>query len=314
MTIPFENHLRAPIIAAPMFLVSCPDLVVETCRSGLIGSFPALNQRTSEGYSDWLSEIRDRLSGMGRADAPFAVNLVVHRSNTRLEADLAITAAQRVPIVITSLGIVPEVIETVHSYGGLVFHDVINLRHARKAAESGVDGIIAVCSGAGGHAGELSAFAFLSELRAMFDGTIILGGVMSNGAQVAAARLLGADFAYMGTRFIATQESLAPAGHKAMVVEARADDIIYTPAVSGVHGNFLRPSFVAAGLDPDTMTAPGKLNLGTGSEIKAWKTILSAGQGVGGVGDVLPAAELCDRLVAEYNHALESAPGLRLGA
>ncbi|WP_137390010.1 NAD(P)H-dependent flavin oxidoreductase [Rhodoligotrophos defluvii] len=298
-----EGRLKAPIIAAPMFLTSGPDLVVATCQSGLIGTFPALNQRTSEGYEAWLEEIGSRLADAPHA-APYGVNLVVHRTNPRLQADLELTVKHKVPLVITSLGAANEVVEAIHSYGGIIFHDVISLRHAEKAAAAGVDGLIAVCAGAGGHAGTLSPFAFIPELRAMFEGTIILGGCISTGRQVAAARLLGADLAYIGTRFIATQESTAPLGHKQMIVEGRANDIVYTPAVSGVHGNFLRNSLLAHGIDEAAMASPAKLDFGTEGEAKAWKTLWSAGQGIGSIHDVPPAAELCARLIAEYHEAL----------
>jgi len=300
-----EGRLAIPAIAAPMFLVSGPDLVTEVCRAGLVGSFPALNQRTTEGYRDWLLEIEERLAGSEAA--PYAVNLVVHRSNPRLGADLAVTVERRVPLVITSLGANEEVIQAVQGYGGLVFHDVTNLKHARKAAAAGVDGIIAVCSGAGGHASTLSAFALLPEIRKIFDGTLILGGVMSSGNQIAAARLLGADLAYIGTRFIATAESLAPQGHKAMIAAATAEDIVYTPAISGVEGNFLRQSIADAGLDPDDLSRPESYNFGAGGEIKAWKTVWSAGQGVGSIEDIPKAGDLCQRLIAEYRAALTEA-------
>ncbi|MGF7160235.1 nitronate monooxygenase [Rhodoligotrophos appendicifer] len=299
-----RNRLKAPIIAAPMFLTSGPDLVVETCRAGLLGTFPALNQRTSEGYEAWLDEIEHRLSAFPDA-VPFGVNLIVHKSNDRLDADLALTVKHKVPVVITSLGSRPELVQAVHAYGGIVFHDVIGMRHAAKAAESGVDGLIAVCAGAGGHAGTLSPFALIPELRAIFDGTIILGGCMSTGRQVAAAHVLGADLAYLGTRFIATRESIAPPDHKRMIVEGRAADIIYTPAVSGVPGNFLKASLAEAGFTEDMMMSPAKLDFGTNSgEARAWKTLWSAGQGIGSIDDIPTTADLCARLIAEYREAL----------
>lgn len=308
----FQGRLRLPAISAPMFLVSGPDLVVETCRRGVIGTFPALNRRTTEGYVEWLQEIGDRLAGLEHTAAnpvaPFGINLVVHRSNRRLDADLKATVDNKVPLVITSLGAVDELVQAVHSYGGLVFHDVINVRHAQKAADAGVDGIIAVCSGAGGHASTLSAFALVPEIRRIFDGAIILGGVMTNGRQIAAARMLGADLAYLGTRFLATRESLAPAEQKQMVVASMASDIVYTPAISGVDGNFLRESVRQAGLDPDGL--PDGYNFGTG-DVKAWKQVWAAGQGVGGIDDVPAAAELCARLSEEYRAALAEAAGWR---
>jgi len=306
MPIPFafEGRLKLPAIAAPMFLTSGPDLVVETCRAGMIGTFPALNQRTSEGYGAWLDEIETRL-GEARGAAPFGVNLIVHKSNPRLQVDIAITVARQVPLVITSLGAVRDVVDAVHSYGGLVFHDVINRRHAEKAVEAGVDGIIAVAAGAGGHAGTLSPFALVAEIRSIFDGTIVLSGAMSSGRDIAAARLMGADLAYLGTRFIATQEAMVSDAQKAMLVEARAADILYTPAISGVHANFLRPSIVAAGLDPDNLVQHGALDMK--NEARAWKNVWSAGQGTGSISDVPPAADLVARLIAEYGNAMSDA-------
>jgi nitronate monooxygenase len=306
MSIPDRlKSLEIPAIVSPMFLASGPDLVVETCRSGLVGTFPALNQRTSQAYADWLKEIEDRLgaatSAQPQAPAPFGVNLIVHKSNGRLAADLELTARHAVPLVITSLGIQREVIDAVHGYGGLVFHDVINIRHARKAAEAGVDGIIAVCAGAGGHAGTLSPFALVPEIAAFFDGAIVLSGCLSTGRQIAAARMLGADMGYIGTRFLATEECLVPQGQKQMVVDSTAEDIIYTPKISGVGANFMRQSFVAAGIELDKVKGEGSLDLE--HEVKAWKTVWSAGQGVGSVHDILPAAVLCRRLIAEYREA-----------
>ncbi|MFC4168790.1 NAD(P)H-dependent flavin oxidoreductase [Teichococcus aestuarii] len=294
----FEGRLALPAVAAPMFLVSGPDMVVETCRAGVVGTFPSLNQRSNEGYAAWLEEIGERLAQAPGA-APYGVNLIVHRSNKRLEADLRTTVAHKVPLVITSLGAVAEVVRAVHGYGGLVFHDVINTRHAEKAIEAGVDGLIAVCNGAGGHAGTLNPFAFLSELRGMFDGTLLLGGAINTGRQVAAARLMGADLAYIGTRFVATQESMAPAEYRRMILEARAKDILYTAAISGVKANFLRASIAAAGLDPDALDEATPLNV-SDHESRPWKNIWSAGHGVGGIEDVPGVAALCQRLAAEY--------------
>ncbi|MGF9564011.1 nitronate monooxygenase [Neorhizobium sp. JUb45] len=299
----FES-LRLPAIAAPMFLASGPDLVVEVCRSGLVGTFPALNQRTTEGFVEWLTEIKSRLSAVPNA-APYGVNLIVHRSNPRLEPDLQKIVEHKVPLIITSLGAVPDVVKAVHSYGGLVFHDVISRRHAEKAAEAGVDGIIAVTAGAGGHAGTLSPFALIPEIRSFFDGTILLSGATSTGAQIAAARVMGADMAYLGTRFLATKEATISEEQKRMTVDAKAADIFYTPAISGVAANFLRPSLVAAGLDPDNLVNHGAMDLG--NEAKAWKTVWSAGQGVASLKDVPGAAELCERLIAEYAQAMAQA-------
>lgn len=306
-----QGRLSIPAISAPMFLCSGPDLVVETCRSGVIGSFPALNQRTTDGYRDWLVDIDRRLGSLKQDGpvAPHAVNLVVHRSNPRLEDDLAVTVEHKVPVVITSLGANDKVVDAVHSYGGLVFHDVINIRHAQKAADAGVDGIIAVCSGAGGHASTLSAFALVPEIRKIFDGTIILGGVISTGAHIAAARMLGADMAYIGTRFLATRECLAPTDQKQMICVSGAEDIVYTPRISGVFGNFLKESIRKAGLDPDDISAPENYNFGTSDDVKAWKQVWAAGQGVGSIDDVPGAAELCARLGAEYRSAISVASG-----
>lgn len=294
------DRLRLPAVAAPMFLASGPDLVVACCRSGVIGTFPALNQRTTEGFGAWLDEIDARLAEAPGA-APFGVNLIVHRSNPRLAADLDTVVRHRVPLVITSLGAVRDVVDAVHGYGGLVFHDVISRRHAEKAAEAGVDGIIAVCAGAGGHAGTLSPFALVPEIREIFGGTILLAGALSTGAHILAARALGADLAYLGTRFIATAEALVPEAQKRMIVDSTADDIVYTPNVSGIPASFLRESLLAAGLDPDAPPSGHRLDLG--GEARAWKTVWSAGQGVGAIRDLPPAATLCERLAAEYDAA-----------
>jgi len=297
-----RERLAIPAIAAPMFLVSGPDLVVETCRAGMMGTFPALNQRSSEGYAAWLGEIEERLRAIDGA-APYGVNLIVHKTNARLAHDVEITVQHRVPVVITSLGAVKDVVDSIHSYGGLVFHDVINLHHAHKAADAGVDGLIAVCAGAGGHAGLLNPFAFVSEIREFFDKIVILSGAIGNGGQIAAAELLGADLAYLGTRFIATRESMAPIAHKEMILAAAAKDIVYTPAISGVHANFLRASIIAAGADPDNLESSVKMHISAEGEAKAWKDVWSAGQGVGSIHDIPSVAELCVRLIAEYRAA-----------
>jgi nitronate monooxygenase len=295
------RNLAVPVIAAPMFLASGPALVQACCRAGVIGTFPALNQRTTQGFVGWLEEIAAALDP--RADAAFGVNLIVHRSNPRLQADLQAVVRHRVPLVITSLGAVKDVVEAVHSYGGLVFHDVISRRHAEKAAEAGVDGIICVSAGAGGHGGLLSPFALLAEVRQVFDGALILAGAMNTGRDVAAARMMGADFAYLGSRFIATRESLVSDAQKEMMIGARAEDIVYTPRVSGVPANFLRPSLEAAGLAGDGPVHP----LDMASEAKAWKTVWSAGQGVGSVQDAPSAAELCRQLADDYRAAMAAA-------
>ncbi|MEJ1158951.1 NAD(P)H-dependent flavin oxidoreductase [Prosthecomicrobium sp. N25] len=301
-----SGRLKLPAIAAPMFLTSGPDLVVEVCRSGLIGTFPALNRRTTAAFSGWLDEIEGRLAAFPGA-APYGVNLIVHRSNPRLRDDLDVVVRRKVPLVITSLGAVSDVVEAVHSYGGLVFHDVISRRHAEKAAAAGVDGIIAVAAGAGGHAGTLSPFALVDEIRSVFSGTIVLSGAMSTGAHIAGARAMGADLAYLGTRFLATREAMASEAYKAMVVGAAAADILYTPNISGVHANFLKPSLVAAGLDPDHL--PPHRELDMQNEARAWKTVWSAGHGVGSIQDVPAAADLCARLIREYREALEGLCG-----
>lgn len=300
----WTGRLRLPVVAAPMFLISGPDLVVAACNAGVVGSFPALNQRTTDGYRDWLDVIASRLEPDA---APFGVNIVVHRSNPRLEADLSVTIDCRVPLVITSLGLNRDLIAAVHSYGGLVFHDVTNLKFAMKAAEAGVDGLIAVTYGAGGHAGLISPFAALYEIRQIFDGTLLLGGAISTGRQIAAARLMGADLVYMGTRFMATAESMAVERQKQMIMEAKAADIVYTPAVSGVPGNFLRASLAAAGRDPDDVTPPDKLNFGT-TDARAWRDLWAAGQGVGAIDDI----PTVDSLVARLENECRSAGSLLL--
>ncbi|MDH1056921.1 NAD(P)H-dependent flavin oxidoreductase [Aquipseudomonas alcaligenes] len=300
-----DQRLRLPVVAAPMFLVSNPQLVLACCHSGVLGSFPALNQRESSGFKAWLEEIE---AGLKADSAPYAVNLIVHGSNPRLQADLAICVEHKVPVVITSLGAVKEVVDAVHSYGGLVFHDVTTRRHAEKAAEAGVDGLIAVAAGAGGHAGTWSPFALIAEIRQFFDKTLLLSGCLNHGHEVLAAQLLGADLAYMGTRFIATRESNANADYKQMILDARAADIVHTPAVSGVPASFMRQSLEKAGYDLARLQDKGDVNYGEklkpiSDEAKAWKTVWSAGQGVGGIADVPSVAELVARLDAEYRAA-----------
>jgi nitronate monooxygenase len=299
-----QGRLSIPAIAAPMFLVSGPELVIETCKAGLLGTFPTLNQRTTEGYAEWLAQIGEALAAVPGA-APFGVNIIVNRKNARVEPDLRATVEAKVPLVITSLGANHEVVDAVHAYGGLVFHDVINMRHAEKAAEAGVDGIIAVCAGAGGHGGTYNPFAFLAELHAAFPHlALIQSGAITNGAQIAAARLLGADLAYIGTRFIATRESRAVDAYKQMVLEAgAAKDIVYTPAISGVHGNYLRASIAAAGLDPDNLPPKPEGGYVGSREKRAWKDVWSGGQGVGSIKDIPTTAELCARLRREYREA-----------
>lgn len=292
---PLAGRLAIPAIAAPTFLISGPDLVVECCNAGLLGTFPSLNQRTSEGFVAWLDEIESRLAPDA---APYGVNLIVHRSNARVQDDLRIIVDRKVPVVITSLGAVAEVVDAVHSYGGIVFHDVISIRHAEKAIAAGVDGLIAVSAGAGGHAGTLSPFAFTAEIRAMFDGALILSGALSTGRHIHAAEMMGADFGYFGSLFISAAESLASPEQKAMMATARAGDIVYTDKVTGVGANFMRQSLAANGLLDPSNNHVGALDLD--SEARAWKTIWSAGHGVGAVKEVRPARAICEDLIADY--------------
>ena len=308
MAIPasLKKGLKLPVIAAPMFLVSGPDLVVECCNAGIIGAFPSLNQRTTEGYREWLHDIKSRLNPDAAA---FGVNHIVHPTNPRLMADMMVSVEEKVPLIITSLGAVRDVVDAVHGYGGVVFHDIANVRHARKAAQAGVDGLILVANGAGGHAGVVNPFALVEEVRSFFDGTIILSGCLSTGSDVAAALMMGADFAYMGTRFISTTESTAQSEYKQMIVEAGASDITYTPAVSGIPANFLTPSLVANGIDPRSLP---EHKLDMADEAKAWKTVWSAGQGSAGVRDVLPTAELIHRLTDEFTQACDKFDKKRL--
>ena len=308
MAIPtsLQHGLKLPVIAAPMFLVSGPDLVVETCNAGVIGTFPSLNQRTTEGYREWLHDIKARLNPDAAA---FGVNHIVHPTNPRLMADMMVSVEEKVPLIITSLGAVRDVVEAVHGYGGVVFHDIANVRHARKAAEAGVDGLILVANGAGGHAGVVNPFALVEEVRSFFDGTLILSGCLSTGGDVAAALMMGADFAYMGTRFISTTESMAQSEYKQMIVESGASDITYTPAVSGIPANFLTPSLIANGIDPKSLP---EHKLDMADEAKAWKTVWSAGQGSAGVRDVLPTAQLVRRLSDEFTQACDKFDKKRL--
>lgn len=301
-----EQRLRLPVVAAPMFLVSNPQLVLACCNNGIVGSFPALNQRESSGFKAWLQEIE---AGLSDTAAPYAVNLIVHGTNPRLQADLAICVEQRVPIVITSLGAVKDVVDAVHSYGGLVFHDVTTRRHAEKAAEAGVDGLIAVAAGAGGHAGTWSPFALIAEIRQFFDKTVLLAGCLNQGHEILAAQLLGADLAYLGTRLIATQENAASDAYKQMLLDAKAADIIHTPAVSGVPASFMRQSLEQAGYDIKQLQSKGEVNYGEklkpmDEEAKAWKTVWSAGQGVGAIRDLPSVEALIARLDQEYRQAL----------
>jgi len=307
----FISELSLPALAAPMFLISGPKMVIECCKNGIAGCFPALNQRSSEGFERWLIEIREAVDAWqvqtGKKAAPFGVNLIVHPTNPRLEDDLKLCIKHRVPLVITSLGAVSELVNAVHGYGGLVFHDVIKKRHAEKAAAAGVDGLILVCAGAGGHAGTLNPMAFVAEIREFFDKVILLAGCISTGRDIASALQMGADLAYMGTRFINTEESLAPDAYRSMIANAQADDVVYTAAISGVHANFLGPSLKSAGLKEEDLRRERKIDFGKelDTEAKAWKTIWSAGQGVSAIRDTLPVASLVARLKEEFREALE---------
>lgn len=301
---------RLPVIGAPMFLASGVDLVVEQCAAGVIGTFPALNARPQEELDVWLTRIEEGRAAArertGLEPAPYGVNLIVHESNARLEADLDVIAAHKVPLVITSLSQPAAVVERVHAYGGLVFHDVINLRHARKAAGAGVDGLILVAAGAGGHAGRLSPFALAAEVRRFFDGALALSGAIADGAAIAAAEALGCDFAYIGTLFLTAAESIASQAHKDMAVASSAADIVYSPLFTGTHGNYLAGSIEAAGIDPQEAAAasPRRMDFGAGaSKPKAWKEIFGAGQGVGSIDAVEPVADIVARLTREREAA-----------
>lgn len=308
-----DLNLELPLVAAPMFLISGPDLALACCKEGIVGSFPALNQRSSEGFETWLVRMNDELEAFRKSNperkvAPYAVNLIVHNTNPRWEADLELCVKHQVPIVITSLGAATRVTEAVHSYGGLVFHDVTNQKHARKAAEAGVDGIIAVSAGAGGHAGTINPFVLVHEIRAVFDGLILLAGGLSKGEDLLAAKAMGADLCYMGTRFINTTESQADAAYQTMIIESVSGDIIHTPAVSGIPANFMRQSLQAAGYPMDKLNQPGGIDYGeklkpVEDEAKAWKTVWSAGQGVSQIHDVLTTADLVRRIEMEYRAA-----------
>jgi len=306
------GRLSLPVIGSPLFIASGPELVIEQCKAGIVGSFPALNARPQHLLDAWLTRIRRELEAHAAANpgakvAPFAVNQIAHASNDRLAQDMATCVQHKVPIIITSLRPPREIVDAVHGYGGLVFHDVINVRHARKAVEQGVDGVIVVCAGAGGHAGVGSPFALVREIREFFDGTLILAGAMSSGADVLAAQVIGADMAYIGTRFLATTEANAMPEYKQMIVESSSDDVVYSSLFTGVKGNYLRGSVAAAGLDPDNMPEADKttMNFGSGGnmEKKAWRDIWSAGQGVGNIHEVRPAREVIARMVEEYNDA-----------
>ena len=308
---PFINDLALPAIAAPMFLISGPQLVIECCKNGIVGTFPALNQRTSEGFEEWLIEIKEALTNFeketGKKAAPFGVNLIVHPTNPRLEADVKLCVKHKVPVIITSLGAISQVVNAIHSYGGLVFHDIIKKRHAEKAAEAGVDGLILVAAGAGGHAGTINPMTLVAEIKKIFKKTIILSGCISTGRDIASALQMGADMAYMGTRFINTDESKATPEYKQMIIDAGANDVVYTAAISGVHANFLSASLKAAGITEEDLKKDRKIDFGKelDTEAKAWKTIWSAGQGSALVEDSLPVAELISHLKSEFKAAIE---------
>lgn len=300
------RNLALPAIGAPMFIVSGPELVIAQCKSGVIGAFPALNARPEATLEEWLVRIKAALAADPQA-APYAVNQIIHPSNTRLEFDLALCVKHEVPLIITSLAAPTAVVPRVHAYGGLVFHDVISVRHAEKALEAGVDGLILVCAGAGGHAGTLSPFALVGEIRRFYAGPIALSGAIAGGGAILAAQAMGADLAYIGTRFIATTEANAAPAYKQALVDAAAADIVYTPYFTGVHGNYLKQSIVAAGLDPNSLPVRDKSAMDFGaaaaSGAKAWRDIWGAGQGVGGIDEVMPTATLVARLKEEYRAA-----------
>ena len=304
-----KGQMSLPVIGAPMFIVGVPALVIEQCINGVIGSFPALNARPAELLDTWLEQIQAALDAHRQAHprariAPYAVNQIIHHSNDRLDRDLDACVRHRVPMIITSLRAPDDVVKKVHGYGGVVFHDVISIRHAQKALEAGVDGLILVCAGAGGHAGSLSPFALLREVRKFFSGSIALSGSITDGSGILAAEAMGADFAYIGTRFIATREANAVDEYKQMIVESKAADGVYTPFFTGVHGNYLKPSIARAGLDPDNLAPVDKktMNFGSG-HTKAWKDIWGVGQGVGNIDDLPSVGELIARLHEEYEAA-----------
>ena len=306
-----KKRLRIPAIGSPLFIVSNPDLVIAQCEAGIVGSFPALNARPAEVLDEWLKRITNELGEWDakhpdRLSAPFAVNQIVHRTNERLQHDVALCVKHKVPIVITSLGAREEVNEAVHSYGGIVLHDVINNRFAQKAIEKGADGLILVAAGAGGHAGRINPFALVHEVREWFDGPIALSGAIASGDGILAAEAAGADLAYIGSAFIATKEANAIEPYKQMIVESGADDIVYTNLFTGVHGNYLKPSISRAGLDPENLPSgdPSKMDFASGAERrKVWKDIWGSGQGIGAMKGIVPAAELVDRLAREYHAA-----------
>ena len=310
-----QGSLRLPLIGAPLFIISNPGLVMAQCKAGIVGSFPSLNARPLEVLDQWLTDLNRDLAQY-KADnpdkivAPYAVNLICHQSNDRLYEDVELCVKHKAPVIITSLRAPADVVERIHSYGGIILHDVTNIRHAKKAVSEGVDGLILVCAGAGGHAGELSPFALVQEVREFYDGCIILSGAISNGRSILAAQAMGCDLAYMGSRFIATREAFASEDYKQCLVESSADDIVYTNLFTGVHGNYLKPSVLQAGLDPNNLPESDKtkMNFGSGgnTKAKAWKDIWGSGQGIGDIHDVPPAGELIDRLYDEYQQAKQA--------
>ena len=307
-----KNNTRIPVIGAPLFTVSYPELVIAQCKAGIVGSFPALNARPADQLEVWIEKISKELEEYKKANpekkvAPFAVNQICHSSNDRLEHDMEVCVKHKVPIIITSLRAPRFVTEAVHSYGGVVMHDVINIRHAKKALSEGADGLILVCAGAGGHAGTLSPFALVREVREFFDGPLALSGSISEGSSVLSALALGADFAYVGTKFIATEEANASPGYKQMIVDSAANDIMYSPTFTGVNGNYLKPSVVNAGLDPDNLPHADKNDMNFGSSglsgdnsKKAWKDIWGSGQGIGSIKEITSVKDTVDKLVSEY--------------
>lgn len=310
----FINDLSIPVVAAPMFLISGPELVIECCKNGIVGTFPALNQRNSEGFEKWVIEIKEALKNFendtGKEAAPFGVNLIVHPTNLRVKADLDICVKHKVPIVITSLGAIADLVDVVHGYGGIVYHDIIKRRHAEKASEAGVDGLILVAAGAGGHAGTLHPIPLINEIKKFFKKTILLSGCISNGNDVASALQMGADLAYMGTRFINVKESAASNEYQQMIMDSSAEDIVYTAAVSGVHANFLRPSLEALGITEEIWKESKKIDFGKElnaeqAEAKAWKTIWSAGQGVNMIQNVVGVKEMVSSLKKEFLNSID---------
>ncbi|MGB3800943.1 MAG: nitronate monooxygenase family protein [Lewinella sp.] len=307
-------HLDIPVVVSPMFIVSQQQLVLECCKNGVLGTFPALNNRTTEGFEEWVIEIKSELAAeaekRGKPLPPYGVNLIVHKTNPRVQADLEVIVRQEVPLVITSLGAVKEVVDAVHSYGGLVFHDVTNTYHAQKAIDAGVDGLILVCAGAGGHAGSLNPIPFVAEIREMFDGIVLVAGALSTGRDVATAMQMGADLAYMGTRFINTQEAIADEAYKDMIIKSGTRDIVYTASVSGIPANWMVASLEAAGITKDMWDQKAKADFGAEHEAKAWKNLWSAGHGVASIKDNIPAAELIERLKREMTTAIEEQAAL----